>query len=371
MEQIKNKIITISGEPASGKSTVVKYLNENYSKNGFKVHIISTGEIFRRVATREYQKMYPNREIPSIADIQADKAFAEKRGEIDGMIDGEIKALGIKINSEERPDDVYIIDSRLAWHNIPSSFAVRLTVNKKIAGKRVFNDETRGEEDQYSSLSEAIEKTEQRKLGEIERYKERYGVDLANPENYRLIVDTSYANPQELAKIIIDGEEHFRTQRYYPKTWTSPAQFLPVQDLRQTTFNKSKVFKDIVNSMKQIGYEPFLGEIDVDEYAGALYIKDGNHRTCAALSNGLTLLPYSATKVENGKPPVDIDSPLYMKTLYDWVEGLQYYGGKIGNITQYKNFGIRDLASIENVPIAREVLKLNKKEPTTPTENGR
>lgn len=63
----------------------------------------------------------------------------------------------------------------------------------------------------------------------------------------------------------------------------------------------------------------------------------------------------------SGKPPVDINSPLYMKTLYDWVEGLQYYGGKIGNITQYKNFGIRDLASIENVPIAREVLKLNKK----------
>ena len=67
----------------------------------------------------------------------------------------------------------------------------------------------------------------------------------------------------------------------------------------------------------------------------------------------------------------DINSPLYMKTLYDWVEGLQYYGGKNGNITQYKNFGIRDLASIENVPIAREVLKLNKKEPSTPTENGR
>ena len=43
----------------------------------------------------------------------------------------------------------------------------------------------------------------------------------------------------------------------------------------------------------------------------------------------------------------------------------------MGNITQYKNFGIRDLASIENVPIAREVLKLNKKEPSTPTENGR
>ena len=36
MSEIRNKIITISGEPASGKSTVVAALKEKYEKLGYK-----------------------------------------------------------------------------------------------------------------------------------------------------------------------------------------------------------------------------------------------------------------------------------------------------------------------------------------------
>ena len=37
LENIRNKIITISGEPASGKSTVVKEIKSKYEKQGFNV----------------------------------------------------------------------------------------------------------------------------------------------------------------------------------------------------------------------------------------------------------------------------------------------------------------------------------------------
>ena len=37
MENIRNKIITISGEPASGKSTVVKEIKSKYEKQGFNI----------------------------------------------------------------------------------------------------------------------------------------------------------------------------------------------------------------------------------------------------------------------------------------------------------------------------------------------
>ena len=125
--------------------------------------------------------------------------------------------MGREINSEERPNDVYIIDSRLAWHNIPESYAVRVTVDEEIAGQRVFNDQTRGSEDSYETLEEAIEKTRQRKLGEIERYKDRYGVDLADPKNYDLIVDSSNLTPEELANIIINGEKEYREDKFSKK----------------------------------------------------------------------------------------------------------------------------------------------------------
>ena len=144
-----------------------------YEKQGFNVYIISVGDVFRETVKKEYLKRYPDRINVSLADIQNDKEFMAKLQSIDGLIDDEIARKGKEINEKERPNDVYIIDSRLAWSNVPDSYAIRLTVNEAIAGKRVFYDTTRGSEDQYETVDEAIQKTRKRKLGEIERYKEK------------------------------------------------------------------------------------------------------------------------------------------------------------------------------------------------------
>ena len=72
MEEIKNKIITISGEPVSGKGTVVKLLVEKYQKMGYNVHVIETGKVFRELAQKEYMKMYPERKDSNISEIQKD-----------------------------------------------------------------------------------------------------------------------------------------------------------------------------------------------------------------------------------------------------------------------------------------------------------
>ena len=222
MENIRNKIITISGEPASGKSTVVKEIKSKYEEQGFNVYIISVGDVFRETVKKEYLKRYPDRTNVSLADIQNDKEFMAKLQSIDGLIDDEIARKGKEINEKERPNDVYIIDSRLAWNNVPDSYAIRLIVNEAIAGKRVFYDTTRGSEDQYETVDEAIQKTRKRKLGEIERYKEKYGINLLDENNYDLVVDTSYTNTQELADIIVSGEEAYRTGKSYPKYWANP-----------------------------------------------------------------------------------------------------------------------------------------------------
>lgn len=93
---------------------------------------------------------------------------------------------------------------------------------KQLQEKRVFYDTTRGSEDQYETVDEAIQKTRKRKLGEIERYKEKYGINLLDENNYDLVVDTSYTNTQELADIIVSGEEAYRTGKSYPKYWANP-----------------------------------------------------------------------------------------------------------------------------------------------------
>lgn len=365
MSEIKNKIITISGEPASGKSTVVQKLKQKYEKMGYRVHIVITGHIFRDRVKKEYLKMYPDRTDANLADIQEDETFAEKRAEIDTAIDEMVAQMGKEINSEERTNDVYIIDSRLAWHNIPESYAVRLTVNEKIAGQRVFNDQTRGSEDSYNTVEEAIEKTRQRKLGEIERYKERYDVNLDNTDNYNLIIDTSYSNTEELANIIIEGEKTYREGKPYPKTWASPLNFLSVQKGRETSSKSisGNTIESLAEIIKKDGYDPIKGTLDIAEEAGVKYVLEGNHRTMAALSTGKTLLPYDVIYKDDQysrQATEEVYNDKTLERIYDWIEYIAYYGGKIGNIKQLKGLKVTDLFSVGKIPIARKMLKLDE-----------
>lgn len=207
MSKIKNRIITISGEPASGKSTVINKLKENYEKQGYTVHIFSVGHEFRKIAQEKG------------LSIEEFNEYMAKRGKIDKLIDSTVAQRGKEINFKERPNDIYIFDSRLAFHNIPDSFSIRLTVNDSVAGKRVFGDNKRGKEDKYSTLEEAIEGTKARKESEIERYIKRYGIDLRDINNYNLVIDTSFSKVEDISKVIQQSLELDLLKKSYKKRW--------------------------------------------------------------------------------------------------------------------------------------------------------
>lgn len=350
MKRIRNKIITISGEPVSGKSTVVELIRDKYEKMGYKVQIISVGNIFRQLIQEEYYRTYPDRKNVSLTDIQTDEEFKEKRNQIDKMVDSEVARRGQLINETEQPNNVYIIDSRLAWSNIPDSYAVRLTVNEKIAGQRVFNDQTRGVEDKFYSLDEAIEQTRKRKLSEVQRYKERYGVDLTNPDNYDLIVDTSFSNPRELAQIIVEGEENYRTDKYYPKTWKNTAMFLPSQRFQETIAPSfaGNTLHGLTQKIKKKGYNYDFGEIDVLEFNGNSYIKEGHHRALAALAAGKTLIPYYIEHKEDDYARTYVDKVLGLSDYCDWEEGIRG-SAKLGGVKCLEDFDITSVFDIEKL----------------------
>lgn len=190
MEKIRNRIIAISGDPASGKGTVTNKLKEEYEKKGYKVEIFSIGSEFRKLAQEKG------------LSIEQFNEYISKRKGIDEFIDSRVAKKGQEINKEERPGEIFIFDSRLAFHNIPEAFSIRLTVNEDVAGERVFGDRKRGEEDNYASVEEATIATRNRKNAELARYKKRYGINLHDPKNYDLVVDTSYADIHDIAEII-------------------------------------------------------------------------------------------------------------------------------------------------------------------------
>ena len=333
------RIISISGNPASGKSTVVNRLIEKLKNNGFEdenIHIISAGSVFRDyynklknllksidnpkdltelsedeflkkiISNREYRKKIQNVYISlkkagidpeklDIADASTSPELASIRHIIDQSIDPGIEALGEQIKEENNPNEVWIIDSRLAFHNIPESYSVRLTVRDKIAAERLYNDKTRGDEDNnYQSVEEAKTKIIERKQGEQERYKRRYGIDLEDPNNYDLIIDTSYSDIDEIADVILNGMEHKREGKEYAKNWASPKIFIPTQSARETGgigLGSGMNFEEVKQAIKTDGYDPSK-PLEVVEDDGVYYLMEGHHRNFACAMLGKTLIPY-------------------------------------------------------------------------------
>lgn len=339
MNNIKNKIITLSGEPVSGKGTVVKNLIKKLEELGYskdQIHLESTGNDFRRyfnsiidlilnlnnkdelveICKRDELKQFFDNEdyrkilskaianlikkdadlsYFSIQDANNSEDFKEIRSIVDTLIDEKMKEKGKIINQEEHPNEIWIIDSRLAFYNIPEAFSVRLTTKPDVAGKRLYNDKTRGKEDsKYNDIKEATKEREERRIGEKERYLKIYGVDLEDENNYDLIIDTSFSSPSDIAEVILECENYYEKNQEFGKKWTSPEELIPLQRERDTLERgeSGHDFEEIAESVKKKGYLPnqVIEVINVDNLN---YIIEGHHRNFAAAYAGKTLVPYS------------------------------------------------------------------------------
>ena len=346
---VRNKIIALSGEPVSGKGTAVKNLIEILEMSGYskeQIHLESTGNDFRRyfnsiidlianlnnkeklgeISSRtELKSFFDNEEYRqvlsktianlikenidlsnfSIQDANNREEFKSIRTIVDTLIDEGMKQKGKIINQEAHPNDIWIIDSRLAFHNIPEAFSVRLTTKPNVAGKRLFNDKTRGKEDsKYKSIEEATKEREERRIGEKERYLNRYGVNLEDEENYDLIIDTSYSTPSDIAEVILECEKCYATSQQFGKNWISPEELLPLQSERDTLGKGESGynFEEIAESIKNKGYIPnqVIETINVDNLN---YIIEGHHRNFAAAYAGKTLVPYNVLAKDDEEIP--------------------------------------------------------------------
>ena len=153
--KLKNTKITISGDLGSGKSVISKLLSIELCFDR-----ISVGDIQRKLA-----------EDHDMSTTEFNK-YMETHPEIDEDLDQKISDLG---TSDER----IIFDSRMAWFFVPSAYKIHLTVDLKIAARRILNDKSRiGEK--YLTLNEAIENIKARKASENLRFKEKYSVDCSN-----------------------------------------------------------------------------------------------------------------------------------------------------------------------------------------------
>lgn len=175
--------ISLTGDLGSGKSTVSEILKER-----FNAEIISVGKLQRKMA----------------AELGMDTCefniYQEAHPEFDKMLDA-------KSAEYENIDGNFIFDSRLAWHFVPSAFSVYLKCGYEESARRIMSANRADEH--FDSLEEAEKSIRKRRESERDRYKDFYGVDILDLNNYDVVIDTKFKSAEEVAEIIVDKWQNY------------------------------------------------------------------------------------------------------------------------------------------------------------------
>ncbi len=184
-------IITISGTPGSGKSSVGKIVA---GRLGYER--LYMGALYRKMA----------REMG--ITVEEENLLAEKDPSFDRKIDDEIR------KAVEGKDDL-VIESRTAaglfrkWGMRKDTLHVLLKCDLREAARRVFRQKSEEDgggrnERPTESEEEQLEDLKERKRSETRRYMKYYGFDCYDEGLYDLVLDTTKMSIKETAEKILE-----------------------------------------------------------------------------------------------------------------------------------------------------------------------
>ncbi len=175
-------IITISGTPGSGKSTVAKAIAKELNLKHY-----SAGDFMREMA-----------ESKGISLMELTRLSA-KDPSIDKEIDERTKHLALK--------DKFVIDARIAFNFIPQAVKIFLKTDLKVAAQRTWKDITsqkRHTEQQLKSEKEVYDAIIERRKIEVERYKKWYNIDITDEKNYDFVLDTTKSTIEQSVQKVLE-----------------------------------------------------------------------------------------------------------------------------------------------------------------------
>lgn len=226
----KPLIVTISGDLGSGKSVLGNALVDYWNAEHY-----STGVIQRKMA-----------EEKGITTLELNK-LAETDKSIDDEIDGNFAKLS-------ETDTNLIVDSRMAWHFIPSAFKIKLEVNPVLAAERIIAADRSNEK--YGDFDATLKGLKDRKASERERFLKYYGVDIEDQDNYDLVIETTDVTPQAIQIVTNDCIKDWIMGKPYDQFWVGAKNLIPTKDKRDlratVTVTRKDGFYLILNGHKRV-----------------------------------------------------------------------------------------------------------------------
>jgi cytidylate kinase len=258
--------ISLAGDLGSGKSTVSEILIERLGATYY-----STGAICRAIAAAH-----------GMTIVEMNK-YMETHPEIDHEIDDGLRALSDK-------DENLIIDSRMAWHFVKDTFRVYMTTELEESAKRILRANRAG--DHAATLAEMAEEIRARKASERLRYREQYGVDCKDLSNYDLVVDSTYASPEDVAGCILAAFAEWREDKTRRFAYICPRRFFYPDE--GTDDGRA------VQLSEQLDCDEDVGEAVAVECDGDIYL---TRHAEVALAYAISDLPLVPTQLSVGKKP--------------------------------------------------------------------
>jgi len=174
--------ISITGDLGSGKSTVADKLADR-----FGVEHITLGTI-QRAKAAEF----------GMDTCQFNK-FIEGKPEFDKVFDDYQSAY-------ENKEGGFIMDSRLGFFFVPSTFSFYLSADPRVAAERIVAAQRSNE--RYKDVEDAIRRINERRTSERLRFKDFYGVDILDMSNYDCVIDTTNLTVDEVAEKMVEAFEN-------------------------------------------------------------------------------------------------------------------------------------------------------------------